>query len=230
MESKWSKHKAEAILLRKQGKSLPYVHTTLGIPKSTLSYWFKDVTLTDKQKLRLHTNWKNGLVKARSAAVVWHNNGKRERLQMAERQAIDLLEKIDVRNLHITELALALLYLGEGTKAKEETGMGSSDPVILKFFIYCLRNIYDVPEDKIKYELHLRADQNPEKMMLFWAKELGVKKANFSKPYLDQRTVGTTTYDTYNGVCLVRCGQVAIQRKLVYIAKHFCRENSTSAK
>jgi hypothetical protein len=126
--------------------------------------------------------------------------------------------------MNITELALAILYLGEGTKAKGETSMGSSNPLILKFFITCLRNIYSVPENKIKCELHLRADQNPKKMIEFWSNELHVAKENFTKPYRDKRTEGKVTYDSYKGVCLIRCGQVAIQRKLVYIAKHFCSE------
>jgi hypothetical protein len=224
MKSKWFEFKSEAIRLRKQGKSLPYVHTTLGIPKSTLSYWFKNITLTDKQKCKLRKNWQDALKNGRTKAVRWHNEQKALRVQLAEQEGLTLLRKVDTKNVHITELALALLYLGEGTKAKGETGMGSSDPLILKFFISCLRKIYHVPEDRIKCELHLRSDQDPEKMLIFWSHELQVAKENFYKPYLDIRTKGTVTYDSYKGVCLIRCGTVAIQRKLVYIAKHFCKE------
>lgn len=230
MTSKWSELKSDAIILRKQGKSLPYVHAKLGISKSTLSYWFKDIILTEKQKEKLDENWKSALIKAREGAVKWHNREKLERLQLAEHEGLDLLSRIDMNDASITELALALLYLGEGTKAKDETGMGSSDPLILKFFITCLRKIYGVPEDKIMCELHLRADQDPKKMIIFWSKQLHVSKENFTKPYLDKRTKGTVTYNSYKGVCLVRCGKVAIQRKLVYIAKHFCTELSAKVK
>ncbi|MBY0537899.1 hypothetical protein K2P47_00695 [Patescibacteria group bacterium] len=227
MISKWSNIKPEAIRLRKLGKSLPYIHTKLGIPKSTLSYWLKDVKLTIAQKNKLENDWKKALIKARSKAVVWHNKAKAHRIKVSESEGRLLLDNIDYSNKYITELALALLYLGEGTKAQSETGMGSSDPVILKFFVNCLRTIYKIPEDKIKCELHLRADQDPEKILKFWSNELRISKQNFRKPYLDKRTAGTKTYDTYKGVCLVRCGTVAIQRKLVYIAKHFCTEVST---
>ncbi|PIY58543.1 MAG: hypothetical protein COY98_01480 [Candidatus Yonathbacteria bacterium CG_4_10_14_0_8_um_filter_43_17] len=226
MISKWSNLKPEAIRLRKQGRSLPYVHMKLGVPKSTLSYWFKDVVLTPSQYKKLHQDWKEALVKARKVAVKWHNNEKLRRLQLAEQEGLTLLKNIDTSNVHTTELALALLYLGEGTKAKDETGMGSSDPLILKFFITCLRQIYQITESKIKCELHLRADQDPEEMLVFWSKELKVSKSNFTKPYLDKRTEGSKTYDYYKGVCLVRCGTVAIQRKLGYVAKHFCNEVS----
>lgn len=60
-------------------------------------------------------------------------------------------------------------------------------------------------------------------------KNLPLKKENFYKPYLDQRTKNTITYNSYKGVCLVRCGTVAIQRKLVYIAKQFCASVSVKS-
>lgn len=227
MQSKWSSIKPEAIRLRKLGKSLPYIHIKLGIPKSTLSYWLKDIELTVIQKNKLESDRKKALVKARKKAVIWHNDAKAYRIKISENHGRILLDNIDYNNKHITELALALLYLGEGTKAQSETGMGSSDPTILKFFVNCLRYLYQIPEEKIKCELHLRADQNPDLLLKFWSNELNISKENFRKPYLDKRTEGTSTYDSYKGVCLVRCGSVAIQRKLVYIAKHFCSEAFT---
>jgi hypothetical protein len=108
-----------------------------------------------------------------------------------------VLGHINRQDKHITGLALALLYLGEGTKGQNETAMGSSDPLILKFFVTCLRSLYDVPEDKIRCEFHLRADQNPDTMMEYRAKELDLSKKNFNKDYLDKRTKGTETYSTY---------------------------------
>ena len=63
MITKWSHLKSEAMSLRMKGKSLPFIHIKLGIPKSTLSYWFKDIILTEKQKDKLHNDWKNALTK-----------------------------------------------------------------------------------------------------------------------------------------------------------------------
>jgi len=224
MKSKWSHLKPEAIRLRKSGRSLPYIHKKLQVPKSTLSYWFKNIQLTKRQKERLRKNWENGLVKARKKAAKWHNEQKTLRMKKAAEQARETLDKLQESENEVKEIALAFLYLGEGTKAKEETGMGSSDPQILKFFISCLIEIYAVPVADIRCELHLRADQNGQKMITYWSKKLGVPKDNFYKPHHDKRTAGTSTYATYKGVCLVRCGRVAIQRKLVYIARHYCND------
>lgn len=135
IKSKWSELKPEAVALRKHGKSLPYVHDKLGIPKSTLSHWFKDIILTEKQKEKLQKNWQNALVKARTKAVEWHNQEKYKRLKTTELESLSLLSQIDKKNTNVIELALALLYLGEGTKSQAETGMGSSDPLILNFLL-----------------------------------------------------------------------------------------------
>ncbi|MFM2423621.1 MAG: hypothetical protein RLZZ70_6, partial [Candidatus Parcubacteria bacterium] len=59
MISKWSHLKPKALSLRKRGKSLPYIHLQLGIPKSTLNYWLKDITLTPAQRDLLHKNWEH---------------------------------------------------------------------------------------------------------------------------------------------------------------------------
>ncbi len=53
MTSKWFKSKPEAVTLRKQGKSIKFIEKKLGIPSSTLSGWFKNILLTEKQKLKL---------------------------------------------------------------------------------------------------------------------------------------------------------------------------------
>lgn len=82
--------------------------------------------------------------------------------------------------------------------------------------------LYGVEREKIKCELHLRADQNPVSMKKYWAEELGLPLLNFKSVSLDKRTEGSPTYPSYKGVCVVRCGYVALQRKLVYLSQIFC--------
>lgn len=53
MQSKWSKVKDEAIDLRKRGNSLNFISTKFGIPKPTLSGWFKGLVLSEKAKLKI---------------------------------------------------------------------------------------------------------------------------------------------------------------------------------
>jgi len=224
MISKWYELKEKAIILRKQGFSIRKIESDLCVPRSTLSGWLKNVQLTSEQKKKLLKNKKDALIGARKRAVAWHNNQKQQRLKEAETRAMETVRNLDINNKDIIELALATLYLGEGTKKKIETSIGSSDPLILKFFIASLKIVYGLDVDKIKCQLNLRADQNPQEMKIFWSKELGVPMKNFRSVFLDKRTMGSKTYPYYKGVCQVLCGNAAIQRKLINISNIFCNK------
>jgi hypothetical protein len=223
MQSKWFELKSKALLLRRNGKSIKYINKLLGIPMSTLSGWLKGVQLTKKQKQILDRNWRLGLIKARKKAVVWHNRQRKFRLKEAESEADKVLQKIEIKDKNIVDLALAMLYLGEGFKS-QKTGMGNSDPLILKFFLKIMINLYHLDINKISFNLHLRADQNPKAMKMFWSKELNVPIERFGKISIDKRTEGKTTYNTYKGVCVVSCANIAIQRKLDYLSKYYCEK------
>jgi len=207
--------------LRRQGKSLPYIHTKLHIPKSTLSYWLKDVELTVAQKAKLHQNWKDALGTARLGAVKWHNEQKANRLATAKTQASHTLQKIDITDPAILELSLAVLYLAEGYKKNPETGLGSSDPATLRFFLKGIETVFDYDVSTVRCELYLRADQDPLTLKKYWAKELGLPPTNFKQVNLDQRSAGKKTYETYKGVCSLRCGNIAIRRRLVFLAEEY---------
>ena len=224
MKSRWYELKTSAIKLRRKGFSIGRIEHNLGIPRSTLSGWLKNIELSQGQKEKLLQNVREGLIKARKKAVIWHNAQKEKRLKEAETQAIKTMKGIDIADKKILELALAILYMGEGTKRKVETAMGSSDPLALKFFLATLKALYNLDLKKIKCQLNLRADQNPKKMKCFWSKELGLPFNNFGHVNLDKRTIGSKTYPYYKGVCYVFCGNVAIQRKLIYLSEIFCRK------
>lgn len=224
MQSKWFGLKEQAIQLRRTGFSIRQIEQKLGIPRSTLSGWFKNVKVPDKYKKILYENWKNALKHARGKAALWHKAQKEKRMEKARNGAEQVLDLIDADNIAILELTLALLYLGEGTKKNDETAIGNSDPLILKFFITILKKVYNVKDEQIRWQLNLRADQNPEEMKIFWAKELKLPIENCRHVSLDSRTRGKKTYDHYKGVCQVRCGKVEIERKLVYLSILFCKK------
>lgn len=222
MISKWADLKEVAIAQRMRGASVRDIEKKLGIPRSTLSGWFKNTKIPARYRERLRKRWEKALRLARKKAVLSHNTKKAERIEEAKLGAQKTLVCINTNDVQTIELALALLYLGEGSKKAVGTIMGNSDPLILNFFISALQRAYSVPLKDIKCELHLRADQNSNTMKKYWSKALGVPLSNFGASVIDFRTKGTKTYPHYKGVCVVRCSRVAIQRKLLYIARGFC--------
>lgn len=224
MRSKWFELKEKAVALRKTGLSIKKIEKKLGVPRSTLSGWFKNVELSESQKKKLLRDWASSLVVARKKASLWHKTQKEARVTDAKNEALNTLSSINSADLALLELATALLYLGEGSKKTIGTGLGSSDPLILRFFVAALRRVYGVDRSKIRCELHLRADQDVERLKRYWSRELDLPLVNFGYVSVDKRTLGSKTYTNYYGVCDVRCGRPEIQRRLIFLSTFFCQK------
>lgn len=229
MNSKWIHLKSIAISLRQEGESLRSINRQLLIPKSTLSGWFKDLVLDLKAQILLDQQWKDGLIKARARAVLWHNKQKENRINDAEIAAKATLDILDVSSLQVLEISLAMLYLGEGFKTESGYGLGNSSAEIMKFFVTTSNILYGLNFQETNPELHLRADQNSTEEINYWSNELNIPKEKFNKVYFDKRTVGKKTYPNYHGVCSVRYGNIAIQRRLISLANQFCKRTVSSA-
>jgi len=215
MKSKWFDKKDDAISLRMNGVSIRTIEKSLGIPRSTLSGWLRGVELKPEHKRILSANHREALVKARLASAVTHRKQKEDRIKEAEKSASLTLDNLSLTP-ELLDISLAMLYLGEGAK-NGCTSMGSSDPKILKFFIYVLKNNYGVEPDMFRADLHLRMDQDVDQLKKYWSTQLGIPIDRFRYVSKDARTLGKPTYDHYKGVCLLNCSRIDIQRKLVYL-------------
>jgi len=224
MKSKWYESKETAITLRKHGISMTAIEKKLGIPRSTLSGWFKSVELTEQQRLRLMKNRRDGWAKARMKAVESHHTQKALRLLSAKQEAQQVLDQIDLSGPTL-DIAFAMLYLGEGAK-KGSTSIASSDPKILLFVLAVLRRNYGITPDMVRCELHLRADQGSAESKKYWSDTLHIPIEKFGSVLHDQRTTGRPTYDGYKGVCVLYCGSISIQRKLISLYNLFCEKVS----
>ncbi|PIR44325.1 hypothetical protein COV23_00570 [Candidatus Wolfebacteria bacterium CG10_big_fil_rev_8_21_14_0_10_31_9] len=111
--------KNKAIKLRKSGKTFSEINKILkvDISKSTMSYWFKGIIFSKKQKERIEKIVMNNVKKGQIAAL------KVNRLRILE-----YLDSIDKRAQHLSSLmnnkdvakvSLAMLYLGEGSKKQK---------------------------------------------------------------------------------------------------------------
>jgi len=123
----------------------------------------------------------------------------------------------------VLDLAFAMLYLGEGAK-NNSTSIASSDPKILRFVLYILRRNHGITAVSIRCDLHLRMDQDESSLKKYWSRELNLPLTCFRYVAIDKRSEGKATYDTYKGVCLLNCGNIAIQRKIVSLYNLFCEK------
>jgi hypothetical protein len=220
MKSKWYEYKEKVCELRSQGVSMTAIEREYGIPRSTLSGWFKNIPLSETDRLKLMKNKQDGWQKARQNAVIAHRAIKQKRLDMADKDAACTLSQLEL-SPETLDLALAMLYFGEGAKSRV-TSIANSNPMVLRFVLSVLYKNYNVAPEDIRCDLHLRADQNGEVLKQYWSDELKLPLEQFKYVAYDKRSVGKPTFDHYKGVCVVTCYNIAIQRKLISLYNQFC--------
>jgi hypothetical protein len=199
------------------------IEREFGIPRSTLSGWFKEVPLTEAQRTKLMQNSYDGWKKAREKAVITKNLQKAQRIALAEKEAKKIYNNLPKDSLEVLELSLAMLYFGEGGK-NDSTNMGSADPSMLTFFIKSIEMLYGIDRMTFRYDLHLRYDQDLNIQKKFWASKLQIPIEKIGYVSKDARTIGKPTRANYPGVCQIRIGSIAIQRRLIALYNIYCNE------
>lgn len=215
MKSRFLPLKSRATSLRKRGLSLPYIENKLGIPRSTLSGWFKDIKLSPQQTKKLFNKWKNGLINAREKAVLWHRKQRNDRREKIKNEIKSFLSDVKI-DKKIGEIIVATFYLAEGGKMENNFALANSNQEILKGIINLLRNLYHIDESKFRCCLHLRKDQNESKSKEFWSKALNIPETQFIKTQFDKRTI-KKTYEHYKGVCVLIYYDMALQRRILFL-------------
>lgn len=222
MVSKHQSKRKKAVALRKGGMSIRHIEQQLHIPRSTLSGWFHGVQLTQEQEERLHREWLNQLVKARTKSAQRHAELKQMRVLKAFTEAKNVVNKINFQDDSVLEIILAMLYWGEGAKTANRLLIGNSNPKLLKFFLDGVTRVYKLPRNSVRCALHLRADQNPREMKEFWSNVLQVPLECIREVYFDSRTKGSPTRPGYYGVCVIMYFNSHIWRRLIAFSQLVC--------
>jgi len=197
--------KEKAIKLREKGKTYSEIQKFFkkAIPKSTLSNWCSDVSLSEKYQNRIRKIICKNARKGRVVALAV-NRAKRERyLKSVARRNEHLADAL--KDKDTAKVALAMLYLGEGSKTERSlVTFANSDPLIVNLFLYLLRYCCDIDERKFRCTLQCRADQNIVKLENFWSKITKINPKQFYKARIDPRTVGKQSKKPdYKGVCRI---------------------------
>lgn len=202
--------KQTAIKYRLQGKSYTEINELLGVPKSTLSGWLKEVQVSEAARKRLNSRMREGslrglLKKNKQQTIDARKNATNIRWESSKD-----IQKISKRELLILGVSL---YWGEGYKRPiikdgvartyHPVSLSNSDPKLVAVFLKFLREICNVEENKLKAGLRIYQHQNAEKLLLFWSELTKIPKERFEKFYygvskssLGKRPFNTLPYGT----------------------------------
>ena len=194
----------KALKLRLQGKSYTEISRAITIPKSTLSGWLSDITLSEGLKSAIEKRARKrslvGLMKRNKNqtkfAVIRADQNRHEGLQMIQ----------DISRSELFFLGVAL-YWAEGYKrtivykGKERTyhpiSLTNSDPYLIKLFLRFLRENCHVPEEKIKAGLRIFDHQNENMLLRYWHEQTRIPLKNFGKVYhgISRSSMGKRPYN-----------------------------------
>jgi hypothetical protein len=169
---------------RKKGKSYNQLSKNFGIPKSTLSYWLKDIKLSNEAKQKINVRVNNTSVKAlirrnKEQSIIAKVNSEIIR-QEAKSETVKLI------NNKLFLLGISL-YWAEGYK-KGAYGskwkcvdFANSDSEMLKIMMKFFREICKVEDQNFKIQLIAHKNVNFKKSIKYWSKVLAVPNQQFFK-------------------------------------------------
>lgn len=212
--------KNRAIALRHEGKTYGDIRTILGvkIPKSTLSTWLSQTSLTDIEKKKMETRRRIKIHDGRMKALAVMRLQKAKKLQEMQNRYVHLKKLLEDGD--IAKISLALLYWCEGTKDNRGSCcFSNSDGNIIRLFLELMRRCYEIDETKFRGTVQCRADQNAKELTLYWSDITGISLKQFYSPQIDRRTAGKPTQKLdYKGVCRIDYFSAAIYNDLKVIA------------
>jgi len=204
--------------LRHKGRSINDITLITRAPKSTVSYWCRDITLTDTQMgalaLKSRARGRIGMLRAAEKKRA----SRQAAVEQQKRRGGKDVGAISSRDLFVLGLAL---YWGEGYKSgNEECGLTNSDPYILRSFIIWLQRCYGVTRANLTLRvsinhIHRRRIAVVER---YWSNVTKVPLSQFTKPSLVLTRVRKTyanTADHYGTLRIkVRRG-TALRRRIM---------------
>jgi hypothetical protein len=160
----------QARRLRRTGLPLAEIAATLGVSRSSVSLWVRDVEFTPLPRPpRGRRRAPNALQRRKQAEV--------DRLVEEGRARVGRLSE---REFLVAGIAL---YAGEGSKGDGRVRFVNSDPRMVVFFCAWLRHFFAIDEARLRLALYLHQGLDLPAAMAFWSACTGIPGSQFTKPY-----------------------------------------------
>lgn len=204
----------EARHLRREGWSLGEISAKLGPPKSTITFWVRDIELAPEHQARIDQKERDALFRSQPLGALWNKQQKQMRLQEAADWAAPIVESL-VHNPDALMLFAAGLYLGEGRKLDEYLTFVNSDPTIVYAWITMLRNSFDIDEAKFACQLFISEGMNDEALREYWSSVTAIPIHKFHRTGVKRsEDVGKIRREGYKGVCAVTYYSAEVRRRI----------------
>lgn len=173
--------KRQALLLRRDGKSINFIAEKLGVSKSTVSGWCKDIELTTQQIESIARLSKHH---ATTSLLQAAEEQRRNRIVNTENHRTFGEQKVgSISDRDVLMVGLGL-YWGEGyKKGSQELGFTNSDPAMILFYLRWLGICYNITPGRLILRVSINnIHTHREKEILgYWSKLVKIPLTQFTK-------------------------------------------------
>jgi transcriptional regulator with XRE-family HTH domain len=155
--------------MRAEGMTLLDIATRLGVSKSSVSLWVRDVDFTPSPR--------------RYGAQRRPHPFHEAKLQQIEQLDAEGVTRIGTLSDEAFLAAGIALYAGEGTKREGAARFANTDPTMVRFFCAWLRRFFDIDESRWRVRVYLHQGLDLEAAQAHWSHVTGVPLAQFRAPY-----------------------------------------------
>jgi hypothetical protein len=158
----------KARLLRAENRTLKEIAGILGVSKSSVSLWVRDMD-----------------IEIRQARPGVRRSNKLHDAKLAQIKACDQagVERIGTLSDDAFLVAGAALYAGEGSKGDRCVQFANTDAAMVRFFCAWLRRFFTVDEERLRVRVYLHEGLDLEAAEAFWADVTQVPIRQFRSPY-----------------------------------------------
>ncbi|MFO7592241.1 MAG: hypothetical protein R6X23_15365 [Acidimicrobiia bacterium] len=186
------RERERARALRAQGVTLADIATRLGVAKSSVSVWVRDVPFTPSKR----------------------RTGARRRPHPAHDRKVREIEECDAEGRRLIGTlsedaflaAGVALYAGEGSKRDGCVSFANTDARMIGFFCSWLRHFFEIDESRLRVALYLHEGLDLDAATTHWSEETRVPRTQFRKPYRPVADGGFRTSKHVYGCCYIRYG------------------------
>jgi transcriptional regulator with XRE-family HTH domain len=185
-------------LRREQGAAINEIAQRLGVAKSSVSLWVRDIELTPAQRQALLernpaynrqlSGWRKAAERRRAERIASQDDGRR-RARLSDPNFV----------------AGCMLYWAEGSKKRNQLQFANSDPAMARFFVDFLKSHFGLRGEDIRITCHLYADHLEKQAEIehYWLDQLGLPNDSLRKSvvnvyskYSKRKRVGTLPFGT----------------------------------
>jgi len=169
----------KARLMRAESRTLQDIATTLGVAKSSVSLWVRDVPFEPGPRQPSPNRRPHTQHLAKLAEIARCDDDGVDRVGVLSEQAF--------------LGAGAALYAGEGSKREGTVRFANTDPAMVTFFCAWLRRYFTIDESRLRVRVYLHEGLDLDAAEQFWSEITDVPRSQFNRPY---RAVADATIRT----------------------------------